>query len=561
MTKNDTGELEEDVEVELALASLASADSADSAGREEGAPPVCLGSRATSKGFFRIGVAVASTIAVLAAIILIATLPAKVTDSSSAVQPRDDGALTSSDGVLGRRIDADASTSAEVLAVVENNTEDSRSTSPSSLLANVAEDSQPTYSPSRLLTLPTVSPTYSPASEDELSFGVESYYGASSFTDPIDFFLLGGQSNMVGHSTSSQSLGAILNKEANSQYWFDMKAILEAANESNEEREAALFDSVYQAHANRDFENAAEIAGTLARETMQLYREGLLADLDSPPDLGSCSFLEPLKEKYDDNQRPMVENTSSGIQPLVPGSSCGHSFGHELLFGRTLELQLAQGNRYEMVKYASGATSLSEHWLPGKGTFWDGLNSTIHSRQGYGNWKAFVWHQGESSAFPSKGEDRSLTYLGDLTAFVKAVRDEMHSASPGFWSCPEAIPVVIVQLGAWPTGIMAERVREAQAQFCESDARSGLITMGDLSPFYHFDPLSLLISGNRIAKAYDLIRSSQSEYVCPGGIFSVLVERLNKKGGKEGERKKRGKGRKKRRKKRGEEEGKGEQRD
>ncbi|EJK55124.1 hypothetical protein THAOC_25175, partial [Thalassiosira oceanica] len=76
MTKNDTGELEEDVEVELALASLASADSADSAGREEGAPPVCLGSRATSKGFFRIGVAVASTIAVLAAIILIATLPA-----------------------------------------------------------------------------------------------------------------------------------------------------------------------------------------------------------------------------------------------------------------------------------------------------------------------------------------------------------------------------------------------------------------------------------------------------------------------------------------------------
>ena len=128
--------------------------------------------------------------------------------------------------------------------------------------------------------------------------------------------------------------------------------------------------------------------------------------------------------------------------------------------------------------------------------------------------RAFVWHQGENNAF--KGKDQSLTYLGNLTALVTAVRGEMHSASPGYWECPEAIPVVIVQLGAWPGGAEAGRIREAQARFCESDARSALVTMDDLSPFYHFDPLSFLISGNRIARAYDLLRTSQSEYVCPG---------------------------------------------
>ena len=487
--ENDTEEDGEDVEVELAPASLASAaadsaadidsadGSADSDNSDEESPSSgCSASKVKSKGF-RIGVATASTIAVItAATILIAILVILVLN---------DGFFG---GVGGLEAQADVANK----AVIE-------------------EDFQPTYYPSSL----TDWPTYSPTREEELSFRVESYYGTSSFTEPRDFFLLGGQSNMVGHSTSSESLGAEMNKEDSSQYWFDMKTILEAANRSSEEREAALYDTVYRAHEHYFERAAAEIAGTLARETMQLYEEGLLDNLDSQLDLGSCSFLEPL-EQYDDNQRPIVEDTSSGIQPLIPGSNCGRSFGHELLFGRTLELQLAQGNRYEMVKYASGGSVLNEHWLSGEGIFWDGLNSTIHSRQEYGNWKAFVWHQGESSAFLRNGEDQSLSYLGNLTAFVKAVRGEMHSASPGFWECPEAIPVVIVQLGAWPGGAEAERIREAQARFCESDGRSGLVTMGDLSPFYHFDPLSLLISGNRIAKAYDLIRSSQSEYECPG---------------------------------------------
>ncbi|EJK43692.1 hypothetical protein THAOC_37838, partial [Thalassiosira oceanica] len=358
-----------------------------------------------------------------------------------------------------------------------------------------------------------------------ISFRVKNFYSTSPSTEPNDFFLLGGQSNMVGHTTGMESLGA-MSGERSEQYWSDLKSTLGATkvgslrNPSDMTRlgrRSVLYKTVYDAHEGLFHNSAADIAQTLTSETMKLLRAGLLDQIDSPPELGSCSFLEPRMDA-------LTLDVSSGIQPLVPGSNCGYSFGHELMFGRTLELQLAQGSRYEMVKYASGGTVINEHWLPGEGTFWDGLNSTIHSRRGYGNWKAFVWHQGENSAFLRKGEDQSLTYLGNLTAFVKVVREEMHSASPGYWECPEAIPVVIVQLGAWPDLASAGRIREAQAQFCESDPRSGLVKMDDLSPFFHFDPLSFLISGNRIARAYDLLRTSQSEYVCPGHVRAPLDE-------------------------------------
>ena len=399
----------------------------------------------------------------------------------------------------------------------------------------VANNAAALYSPPSLT---TYSPTGDP---NDASFHVENFYGASPSAEPNDLFLLGGQSNMVGHTTGGQSLGGHLERLAEipgdgGQYWSDLKSALDAlgaetrigslrspGDATGEARGSALYEAVYGAHAG--FDGAAEIARTLTSETMKLFDGGLLDRIDSPTELGSCSFREPLNIHYDDNQRPVVQDTSSGIRPLVPGSNCGHSFGHELLFGRTLELQLAQGDRYEMVKYASDGTVINEYWLPNEGMFWDGLNSTIHSRGGRGNWKAFVWHQGESSAFTRKGEDQSLTYLGNLTALVTAVRGEMHSASPGFWECPEAIPVVIVQLGAWPGGAEAGRIREAQARFCESDARSALVTTDDLSPYYHFDPLSFLISGNRIARAYDRLRTGESEYVCPGHASAPLDEK------------------------------------
>jgi hypothetical protein len=77
------------------------------------------------------------------------------------------------------------------------------------------------------------------------------------------------------------------------------------------------------------------------------------------------------------------------------------------------------------------------------------------------------------------------------------------------WQCKEEIPVVIVQVGYWPrpdnnpaARRAAQRTRDAQARLCNEDPRAVLVKTDDLSRFYHFDAASFLISGNRIAHAY-----------------------------------------------------------
>ena len=80
----------------------------------------------------------------------------------------------------------------------------------------------PTYMPTSWY------PTYSPVNG----------WGDSSPTPPGDLFLLSGQSNIIGHSTSRQSIGK------NNDYWLEIKSILEAAkndDESKEEMEEELY--------------------------------------------------------------------------------------------------------------------------------------------------------------------------------------------------------------------------------------------------------------------------------------------------------------------------------
>ena len=111
-------------------------------------------------------------------------------------------------------------------------------------------------------------------------------------------------------------------------------------------------------------------------------------------------------------------------------------------------------------------------------------------------------------------QDTSLTYLTNLTGLIEGVRAEMFAASaPGAWRCPEEIPAVIVQLGSWPGGARAERVRHAQVQFCAGDPRAELVTMADTSPFYHFDAASFLVGGHRMAAAYG--RALRASVSCP----------------------------------------------
>ena len=59
--------------------------------------------------------------------------------------------------------------------------------------------------------------------------------------------------------------------------------------------------------------------------------------------------------------------------------------------------------------------------------------------------------------------------------------------------------MIIVQVGAWPFDARAARVRAAQAHFVQQDSAAALVETSDLGRFYHYDALSCLVMGDRIA--------------------------------------------------------------
>jgi hypothetical protein len=69
----------------------------------------------------------------------------------------------------------------------------------------------------------------------------------------------------------------------------------------------------------------------------------------------SCSFVRPLNAND-------VQDVSDGTQPTKWNANCGASFGHELMFSRTLELGMGVKSRFEMVKNAEGGTEIHKHW-------------------------------------------------------------------------------------------------------------------------------------------------------------------------------------------------------
>jgi len=72
------------------------------------------------------------------------------------------------------------------------------------------------------------------------------------------------------------------------------------------------------------------------------------------------------------------------------------SFGHELMFSKTLEMNETIPRPFEAVKIAKGGSTLYTQWYPGTGVYWETLKNSIQSRKGTGhNWRAFVWAQGE----------------------------------------------------------------------------------------------------------------------------------------------------------------------
>ena len=394
----------------------------------------------------------------------------------------------------------------------------------------------PTYMPTSWY------PTYSPING----------WGDSSPTPPGDLFLMSGQSNIIGHSTSRHSIGK------NNDYWLELKSILEAERDksgvetsSMEEelnaviertnnlprcllgcktKNAVLSNLLSQSNTNQDEndelkkckQGCKSVASTLTSELLNLYNLGLLNNIDEPLVHGKCSLVEPIKDKGNG-----VEYISQGTVPISHNVGCGKSFGSEFMFGRVLEMGTNNNNNstsstamtttyasnFELVKNGRGGSELYKHWYPNHGLYWNELQKTISQRKGQdNNWKAFIWHQGENDAFV---DDSSMYYLGNLTTFVNAVRNEMYDSSEvSTWQCKEEIPTIIIQLGHWPTGEDGDRIRDAQATFCNEDiGRSILVTTNDLSHNYHYDAASFLVIGYRIALAYEEVM--KRNVTCP----------------------------------------------
>lgn len=327
-----------------------------------------------------------------------------------------------------------------------------------------------------------------------------------------DLFLLSGQSNMDGYTTRRQSL------TGNATYWMSIKSIL-TNEEDHLKMKTELYDVIYEANERKG--GAEEVANSLTNELMHLYHQGLLNDLDAPLAMGKCSFVTPKKKNLGE-----LKQISGGSVPTSWDANCGYSFGHEWMFSRTLELQMGMNNTaFEMVKHSCGGTAIYKHWYPDIGVFWPGLQQSIRDRIGVGNnWKGLIWHQGSQETWSEKklGEDRSLTYLGNMTGLIRELRQEMYAASePGTWQCKEEIPVVVVQLGHWPKrSEAAQRVRDAQAEYCANDPKSQLVRTTDLSRNYHYDAASFVVTGNRIAHAYQ--EAVRGEVVCPETPQEVL---------------------------------------
>lgn len=91
-----------------------------------------------------------------------------------------------------------------------------------------------------------------------------------------DFFLLGGQSNMQGHSTSRQSL------TKNETYFLNIKQVLEDGGDPAI-MESKLLNII---ESGRNKVSESGVRANLVKETMNLYNQGLLSDLDTPLSFG-----------------------------------------------------------------------------------------------------------------------------------------------------------------------------------------------------------------------------------------------------------------------------------
>ena len=165
-----------------------------------------------------------------------------------------------------------------------------------------------------------------------------------------------------------------------------------------------------------------------------------------------------------------------------------------------------KGQAISIAKVAVGGTQIYKHWMKvnkdEEDNYWYALADVIKGAQG--SLEGFVWFQGENDSFDDWNKEN---YLDNLTEFIADVRQEIVYSSNGKFSSATDVPVVICELGNWIFGI-DPTVIEAQRSFVANDSNSILVPTGagpdpkeTMTAFYHYNAASMLVIGNRVAKA------------------------------------------------------------
>jgi hypothetical protein len=298
-------------------------------------------------------------------------------------------------------------------------------------------------------------------------------------------FLLAGQSNMEGNIDTGLA-NEIINELGKTEI-----TTLAARVENSLDNWYRTNDDGYAMYAYSE-----ENISFLASELLRLKEDDIVGGkLSRPSETVVCSFND------------------SGLFFLE--QNCGKPFGPELTLGH----YLAKNNKTptSLIKVAAGGTTLYTDWLSPSaaanagraiGPQYEALKTRINSLQSAPesinadcvqttcDWSAFIWFQGENDSFDIENAN---SYEESLRAFIADIRIEARAPN---------LPVVIVGTGYWAQSMdFGTVVATAQQTVADEDNSIALVRTNDLSRFFHYDPPSQMIIGERIGIALERLLS------------------------------------------------------
>ena len=347
--------------------------------------------------------------------------------------------------------------------------------------------------------------------------------------DPIsatDLYCLAGQSNMLGWTLGGQSISG------DSNFLASLVSQLDVGSGAD----ASTLTSLIEPYHTNAYVYESTVVDTEVNALLDLKSRGLTSALTTP--LQHATFLVP---QYSSSSAPINVN-------LADAWYSGISYGPEYMFSRTMQTEYCSAtatNPMQIQKLAYGGTQIYKDWSPTlPGTRWNQFQDVITTNApADGTYQGFVWFQGENDCFHDPNDpsdDTFLYYEGNLTELIAEVRNQMYQHSPetsAVWDSPEQIPVVIVEIGHWPrftpdvgahVQMAGDIVVAAQQAVAAADPCVDIVTTNDLCRFFHFDPPSQFIIGDRVAHAMAALtarcRPSGATPCCDN--CGVLLDRL-----------------------------------